>query len=191
MNIDMLEVYPRLAMRWGWRFAPVSFLMWTVLLPQTIIWLAISLVLRHRRRDKSPELRMERRVARLLCLYPASWRGRYGEEFAEILRDTIRDGRGGARLTMNVIRESFAAQKAELTRRSVVAMTCWSLCWIPLVPQGFVPLVMKLSGSINRAWFVALYLPASYQWLMIAAMLAVGSSMLVTALRITGVRLIL
>jgi ABC-2 type transport system permease protein len=66
-----------------------------------------------------------------------------------------------------------------------------TLCWIPLVPQGFVPLVMKLSGSIERAWFVRAYLPASYQWLMIAATLALGSSLLVIALRIRGVRLIL
>jgi hypothetical protein len=191
MNIDMLDVYPRAAKRWGWRFAPVSTLLWTVFLPQTIVWLVVSLILRHRRLDKSPEARRERRIARLLCLYPESWRARYGEEFAEILRDTIREGRGGVRLTLNVIRESVAARRATLTRRVVVEMTCWSLCWIPLVPQGFVPLVMKLSGSINRAWFVALYLPASCQWLVIAAMLTIGTAMLVTALRMRGVRLVL
>ena len=51
---------------------------------------------------------------------------------------------------------------------------CPSLGSIALIPQGLVPLLIKLSGSSSRAWFLALYLPAAWQWPVIVFMLLLG-----------------
>jgi len=64
------------------------------------------------------------------------------------------------------------------TGKRQVVILCFSLCWIPLVPQGIVPMMMKLSGKRVLSWFLALYLPESYQWPTIFAMLALGSGLL-------------
>ncbi|WP_131746156.1 hypothetical protein [Frankia sp. Cppng1_Ct_nod] len=183
---DMLTIYPRLAARWGWRMVLVSVLFWTLLWPVGTIWLLASLVIRRRAIDKSPDARTERRVERFLSWYPADWRARYGAEFSQLLRDTIGDGHGGVRLTLNVMREANAARVA--STGGTAAAVCWSLCWIPLFPQGIVPLVVKLAGTPSRSWFLALYLPASYQWLVIAVMVGIGLTMLTTAVRITAMR---
>ncbi len=186
MNLDCFSMYSQLTRRWGRRFAPVGLLLWTLLLPITAMWLAVSLLARYRRLDHSPEATMHRRVARMLSWYPAGWRARYGEEFAEILGQTIRDGRGGFRLTLNVLRESGALRVAPLARPEVVALMCWSFCWIPLIAQGLVPLILSMLGSPTRAWFIALYTPVPYRWAVIAVMLALGSWMLTTAVRTPG-----
>lgn len=64
------------------------------------------------------------------------------------------------------------------TGKRQVVMLCFSLCWIPLVPQGIVPMVMKLSDTRVLSWFLALYLPEPYQWPTIFAMIVVGSGLL-------------
>ena len=64
------------------------------------------------------------------------------------------------------------------TGKRQVVILCLSLCWIPLVPQGIVPMVMILSGKKVPSWFLALYLPEPYQWPTIFAMLALGSCLL-------------
>jgi hypothetical protein len=63
-----------------------------------------------------------------------------------------------------------------LTGKLVIA--CWSLCWLPLVPQGIVPLIFKLTEVEARSWFLALYLPAPFQWPTIFAMIGLGLLML-------------
>jgi hypothetical protein len=186
MDLDLFSVHSRLARRWGRWFTTFSLLIWTILLPITAPWLAVSLLARYRALDRSPEARMNRRVARMLAWYPPQWRARYGEEFAEILRQTIRDGHGGLRLTANVVRESGAARLAPYRRREIGAILCWSLCWIPLIAQGLVPLILSLTGSTSRGWFVALYTPVPFRWVVIALMLALGSWMLITAVRTPG-----
>ena len=50
------------------------------------------------------------KITRLLALYPAAWRQRYGEEFSDLLQRTIEDGRGGLRLILNILHESNAAR---------------------------------------------------------------------------------
>jgi hypothetical protein len=159
-------------------------LFWVALWPVGLAWLALSLAGAYRDRDRSSEARVERRVARLLSLYPPRWQSRYGQEFAELLRETIRSGHGGPRLTLNVVREGTAAwwQTPE-GRRALLPATCWSMCWIPLVAQGLVPLIMKVSGGTYRSWFAALYLPGALQWPAIAVMFIAGFAMLGTAIR--------
>jgi ABC-2 type transport system permease protein len=68
--------------------------------------------------------------------------------------------------------------------KAFIVGLCWSLCWLPLFPQGIVPLVVKLTGSSVRSWFLALYLPPIFQWPVIFAMIALGSAMFYAAIAI-------
>ena len=49
---------------------------------------------------------------------------------------------------------------------------------------------MKLTETPTRSWFLALYLPDTYQWPLIAAMIALGLLMLGAGISLAGVRLI-
>lgn len=69
------------------------------------------------------------------------------------------------------------------TKRQV-ALFFLTLCWIPLVPQGIVPMVMKLNGTEVLSWFLALYLPEPYQWPTIIVMIAGGLLLFCTGLLI-------
>jgi ABC-2 type transport system permease protein len=53
-----------------------------------------------------------------------------------------------------------------------------------LFPQAIVPIAMKLSGNIAKVWFLALYLPASWQWPTIALMVLVAVPAFAVATRI-------
>ncbi|MBB5081952.1 hypothetical protein [Nonomuraea endophytica] len=48
------------------------------------------------------------------------------------------------------------------------------IAWLPLFPQGLVPLVMKTFGIGDRSWFLALHLPPIWQWPTIIFMIALG-----------------
>ena len=68
--------------------------------------------------------------------------------------------------------------------QTVVVYVCWSLAWLPLFPQGLVPLAFKLAGSPVRSWFLPLYLPPAWQWPVILGMIALGLAMVGTAVAI-------
>jgi hypothetical protein len=180
----------RLVQRRPWLFGAASIVFWTLLSPIALLWLALWLIDRYRALDKSPAARRQRRVTRLLRWYPADWRARYGDEMAALMHDTIADGRGGVRLSLNVAREGLATRLAPPARRDALAAACLTLCSIPLFPQAVVPAVMKLTETPTRSWFLALYLPDAYQWPMIAAMFALGLAMLRVGMTLAGVRLI-
>jgi hypothetical protein len=183
MTGDFFAVHERLGRRSGCRLVPLAVLFWTLLWPVGTIWLVVSLVRRYRALDKSHDAKTARRVERFLSWYPTSWRARYGEEFSDLLHQDIADGHGGLRLTLNVVREANAARMAALG--STAAAVCWSLFWLPLFAQGVDPLITKLRGSPSRSWFLALYTPAPYQWLVIALMISTGLTMFVIAMRYT------
>lgn len=182
MNADLGTVTARVFARWGWKCVPFVTLLWTLFWPVGLAWLALSLACRYRRTDHSGPARAGRQASWLASSYPPGWRARYGEEFAETVRQTILDGHGGLRLTLNVARESTAAWWLT-DRRGLVTVTCWSLCWVPLAAQGLTPLAIKLTGGTSRSWFVALFLPAVLQWSVITVMLTVGAVMLAVAVR--------
>ena len=69
-------------------------------------------------------------------------------------------------------------------KKKVIVWICASLFWLPLFPQGIVPLVFKLTSIDAKSWFLALYLPAPYQWPVILAMIAVGAGMLTLVFQI-------
>ena len=180
----------RMAEHHSWVFIPASIVFWTLFSPLALVWLGLWLIDRYRALDKSPAAERERRVTRLLRWYPADWRGRYGDEMAGLLHDTIAEGRGGPRLSLNVAKEGLAVRLSPPARRDLIAGACLSLCCIPLFPQGLVPAVMKLTETPTRSWFLALYLPDAYQWPMIIAMIALGLAMLRTGMSHAGMRLI-
>ena len=109
---------------------------------------------------------------------------------AATLHDTIADGRGGPRLSLNMAKEGMAARLAPPARRQALAGLCLGLCWIPLFPQAVVPAVMKLSDAPTRSWFLALYLPDALQWPLIAAMVGAGLAMLQAGMSLAGACLV-
>jgi len=182
MTAGLGTVTARVFARWGWKCVPVITLLWILFWPVGLIWLALSLASFYRVTDHSGQARAGRRASWLVSYYPPGWRARYGEEFAETVGETILNGRGSLGLTLNVARESTAAWW-RTDRRGLATLTCWWLCWVPLVAQGLTPLAIKLTGGTNRGGFVALYLPGVLQWAVIAVMLAVGTAMLAVAVR--------
>ncbi|WP_283135933.1 hypothetical protein [Rhizohabitans arisaemae] len=51
---------------------------------------------------------------------------------------------------------------------------CYLTAWLPLFPQGVVPLFMKIFGISDPSWFLALHLPPIWQWPTIIFMIATG-----------------
>ncbi|GII52249.1 hypothetical protein Pth03_06380 [Planotetraspora thailandica] len=73
-----------------------------------------------------------------------------------------------------------------VTWRTITTGICWSLCWIPLFPQGFVAMILKLVGTPEKSWFLALYMPERLQWPTIIGMIVLGAGMLATASVLTA-----
>ncbi|GIH29242.1 hypothetical protein Aph01nite_75520 [Acrocarpospora phusangensis] len=63
-------------------------------------------------------------------------------------------------------------------RRAAAMAICWSLCWVPLIPQGIVAGFMLIFGAPTKSWFLALHMPAPFQWPTVFAMIALGAGML-------------
>jgi ABC-2 type transport system permease protein len=66
-----------------------------------------------------------------------------------------------------------AASRLPLGHRIAMAV-CYSFAWLPLFPQGLVPMIFKLLDVDARVWFLALYLPEVWQWPTIVLMISVG-----------------
>ncbi|MFI6601142.1 hypothetical protein ACIBHX_33270 [Nonomuraea sp. NPDC050536] len=73
-------------------------------------------------------------------------------------------------------------QAGVVKREKVVTGLCWAFGAIPLVPQGVIPAVFKLTGESARSWFLALYLPQWLQWPTIVCMILLGLAMYGTTL---------
>ncbi|GAA0398730.1 hypothetical protein GCM10009530_58020 [Microbispora corallina] len=67
------------------------------------------------------------------------------------------------------------------TGRAVTLAVCWTLCWIPLFPQGLVAAGFKIAGSTEKAWFLGLHVAEPYQWPVIIGMILLGGTMLAGA----------
>ncbi|SFJ50040.1 Putative sensor [Streptosporangium canum] len=66
--------------------------------------------------------------------------------------------------------------------KAVVVGLGWSLGWLPLFPQGLVPMVVKIVGGEESSWCLALYLPEPWQWPMIVFNILLGLGMYSVAL---------
>ncbi|GAA0409999.1 hypothetical protein Acor_35810 [Acrocarpospora corrugata] len=62
--------------------------------------------------------------------------------------------------------------------KSALVTTLWIACWIPLFPQGLVPLYMIVNDSPQKLWFLALHLSPPYQIPTTIVMTAIGLTML-------------
>ncbi|GII96144.1 hypothetical protein [Sinosporangium siamense] len=81
---------------------------------------------------------------------------------------------------LNLMKHGPAPQAAEpagadlpIQHRIGVTIS-YTVAWLPLIPQGLVPMVMKIFGIEDRGWFLALHLPPVWQWPTIIFMIAVG-----------------
>jgi hypothetical protein len=164
----------RLAERLGWWMIPLGIIFWVILWPVGIAWGVVAWI---RRRRAMP------REERLLRLYPRAWRERYGEEFAELLRESLADGRGGLGLTLDVWRGALEAHRDAALSPQGRAIALLTACWIPLFPQGLVALGFLAFDAPVRSWFVALYLPEALGYAVALGMVALGSWMLVRGAR--------
>jgi ABC-2 type transport system permease protein len=95
------------------------------------------------------------------------------------------DRRGPELLTLLRHGRSTTTQSKQATSlealpgwRRTTAGLCLGFGAIPLVPQAIVPTIFKLTGNAGtKSWFLALYASPPWQWLVIAAMAALGLSM--------------
>ncbi|MEV4094044.1 sensor histidine kinase [Streptosporangium saharense] len=53
----------------------------------------------------------------------------------------------------------------------------WCLGWLPLFPQGIVTMILKIVGTDERSWFLALYLPEPLQWPLIIFNIFLGMTL--------------
>ena len=72
-----------------------------------------------------------------------------------------------------VVRPTFLSTMPQW-KQFVFFMLCPALGSLIFFAQGLVPLIIRLSGSHTRVWFLALYLPAAWQWPVIIFMLLLG-----------------
>ena len=78
--------------------------------------------------------------------------------------------------------KSLEEIKAEKDGLDVLAdiyrYACLGFAAIPLFPQAVVPAIFLLTGNHDtKSWFLALYVPAPWPWVVIVAMAALGVSM--------------
>jgi|GEM_PF-4443000 len=152
---------------------------WTVGWPLYLLWLPI----RHLRRPRAERRRL--RVARLERWYPRGWRERYGIELRALLEDSLADGRGGLRMSLDVARAGLRERAAEPgAGRGVLVLALLSTWAIFVFPPGIVPIVFHVAGVDVRSWFLAAYLPGAALWLTAGAMIAFGCALLASACRL-------
>jgi ABC-2 type transport system permease protein len=58
--------------------------------------------------------------------------------------------------------------------RQTLMWSCGAVGILGLFPQGLVPLAIKLNGSPDKVWFLALHVPEPWQWPVIAIMIVIG-----------------
>jgi hypothetical protein len=170
----------RLVDRMGWWYVPASLVFWTLFWWLVPVIALVALVRRQRRLDHGPAARRERRVARLLRVFPPRWRARHGHDFAALLNDTIEDGRGGPAMTLDVVREGVVQRAVAFDRPVALGALLGMFGSIAAFPQGIVAMVMLAVGTSSRSWFLALYVPEPFGWAVAGTMLLAGATMLAT-----------
>ncbi|MEV0345260.1 hypothetical protein AB0H88_05815 [Nonomuraea sp. NPDC050680] len=81
---------------------------------------------------------------------------------------------------LNVMRTGRRTTTVKTTlpkREQIITAICWGFGAIPLIPQGVVPGIFKMTGVESRGWFLALYLPPWLQWPTIVFMALLGLTM--------------
>ncbi|MEW9531708.1 sensor histidine kinase [Microbispora sp. NPDC049125] len=89
---------------------------------------------------------------------------------------------GGPTTAVIELPRAFAAPRRSPIAdwRTIVIAMCWTLCWIPLFPQGLVTMGLKLAGVRVKSWFLAMHVAEPFQWPVIIGMILLGGAMLTT-----------
>jgi hypothetical protein len=99
-----------------------------------------------------------RRARRLLRWYPASWRARYGEEFAELLAAELAERPRSARRTADVIASGL------LARGTVAGLTRHELAPADQVRAGLTTLAGALAAFLALGVAMLAQLATGWQW---------------------------
>ncbi len=99
-----------------------------------------------------------RRVRRLLCWYPRSWRERYGEEFAELLLAEMEERPRNCRRTADV------AASGLLARCTLAGLTDHELAPPEQIRAGLATLGCALAAVLAFGLFLLAQLATGWQW---------------------------
>ena len=98
----------------------------------------------------------DRRAAALLRWYPAAWRARYGDEFAELLAADLAERPRGWRRTANIVRCGLSARLADagLTARALdpAAQVRASLATVSCALAAFLALGLAMLAQLAIGW---------------------------------------
>ncbi|MEV4290312.1 histidine kinase [Nonomuraea bangladeshensis] len=87
-----------------------------------------------------------------------------------------------------VLSQHWATDLPKLPRNKMILVgLLWATAWCPTFPQGFVAAIFKLIDFDEKTWFLALHLPEPWQWPTIIAMITLGLTMHIMAIRIPAV----
>jgi hypothetical protein len=130
---------------------------------------------------RSPAARAERRARLLLRLYPAHWRARYGEEFAQLLIDDITERPHSLRRTVDVLRAGLLARMSGLglagETRSPLAQMRSSLGVLWSMLAAFLVFAVAMWSQLTIGWqwsAPASHATAAAMVVMSCAILAIG-----------------
>jgi hypothetical protein len=116
----------------------------------------------------------EGRVEALLRWYPERWRERHGETYAQILLDTIADGRGDFRMAVDVAREGVIERGRAFRWDRAWAGLLVTVGWIMFFPQGVVATGLSFIPGMPGSWFLGLYVEGEERFLVLGGMVAIG-----------------
>ncbi|MFC4114441.1 hypothetical protein [Nonomuraea zeae] len=148
----------------------------TLLLTAVAVLPALGVALAGQLLDRPPLLWASVPVALLTGFVCYAW---FGVLAARRLRaqgpDLLQLMRSGKRPAV-ADRETRAPSAFETmgAKRQLLMWGSMAVGILGLFPQGLVPLGIKLSGSADRVWFLALYMPEPWQWPVIAGMILIG-----------------
>ncbi len=66
--------------------------------------------------------------------------------------------------------------------RKALVFASLTVCWIPLVAQGLVPIYLRQADPERRSWFLARHVPEAWEWPTIAVMVVLGLALLAAGL---------
>jgi hypothetical protein len=153
---------------------------WTLFFP-------VAIVLMMRRLLGYGQATPEGRVDALLRWYPERWRERHGDTYAQILLDTIADGRDDFRMTVDVAREGVIERGRAFRWDRAWASLLVTVGWLMFFPQGIVATLLSFIPGMARSWFVALYFDGAERYLVLGGMVAVGLLLLDRGMQILAV----
>lgn len=77
--------------------------------------------------------------------------------------------------------------KPVLTKREErLAGLSWLFGSLALFPQGLVPLLFLITDTSGKSWFLALYMPHAWPWVVVVVMISIGTVLYTQAIRLSS-----